>query len=266
MKHSETIAALAVALVAAQKEIKAVPKESVNPHFRSKFASLDAITDAVKPALHKNGLAVVQGATTPISDANGRLTAIALETMLIHTSGEWISNTVVLPVGTVPVKDREGNVIGAEPTAQTAGATTTYGRRYGLAAFFAITNDEDDDGNEASERSGVSKAATMKASPAPREGAASEQTGGQTRSPADKLMPFGKTRGKRLGDLNYGELDSAREWCEKTDATKFASLIMDIGIVLASRNERPVASAVGVGAGFDDFPSALQETDDDLPF
>lgn len=250
MKHSESMAAIGAALVKAQAEIKAVPKESVNPHFKSRFASLDAITDAVKPVLSKHGLSVIQG-TVPTTDETGELKTLVVETMLLHSSGEWISNAVAIPLD--------------KATAQGAGSAVTYGRRYGLAAFFCITNDEDDDGHEASERSGVSKAAGIKPSPVSRDGAAPEPTGGQTRSPHDKLMPFGKTKGKRLGDLNYGELDSARDWCEKTDATKFASLIADIGIVLAGRNERPVASAVGVGANFDDFPRALEETDDDLP-
>lgn len=169
MKHSESMAAIGAALVKAQAEIKGVAKDSVNPHFKSKFASLDAITDAVKPVLSKHGLAVIQG-TVPTTDEAGLLTALVVETMLLHTSGEWISNAVGIPLD--------------KATAQGAGSATTYGRRYGLAAFFAITNDEDDDGNEASERSGVSKAADIKSRPAPREGAASEQTGGPTSLPA----------------------------------------------------------------------------------
>lgn len=116
-------------------------------------------------------------------------------------------------------------------------------------------------------RSGAeSKAADIKSRPAPREGAASEQTGGQTpRAAADKLMPFGKTKGKRLGDLNYGELDSAREWCTKKDAPGFKDLIAAIEEVITSRNVRPAPALVGTES-FESFPRALEEVDDDLPF
>jgi hypothetical protein len=77
---------------------------------------------------------------------------------------------------------------------------------------------------------------------------------------ADKLMPFGNTKGKRLGDLHDEELEAAIAWCRKTDAKKFESLIGALKEVLAARS-------VGSGATmFEDFPRALEETDDDLPF
>ena len=245
MKHSDNMELVSAALVRVQAEIKPVGKDATNPHFKSKFASLDAITAAVKPALQKHGLAVVQG-TVPTTDETGSLTTLVVETMLIHLSGQWISNGVAIPLD--------------KATAQGAGSAVTYGRRYGLAALLAITNDEDDDGARASERS-EAKAADIKSSPAPREGVAPEQTGGPIRSAADKLMPFGKTKGKRLGDLHDEELEQAIAWCRKTDAKKFESLIAALEEVLASRS-------VGVGAtNFDDYPGALEDTDDDsLPF
>lgn len=119
--------------------------------------------------------------------------------------------------------------------------------------------------HQSSVSSGAKSAAGTKPSPVPREGAASEQTGGQTRSssksPADKPMPFGKTKGKKLGELGDTELEKTADWCRTTDAAKFKDLIGDIESVLDSRSSRAT-----VPADDDSFPNALREQDDDLPF
>src|SRR5690349_764105 len=93
MKQSPSIAQLAPALVAAQAELKAIAKDAKNPHFGSKFASLDAIIEVVRPALANHGLAVVQGG---LDSAPGFMT---VETMLVHVSGEWLSGGISLPLG-----------------------------------------------------------------------------------------------------------------------------------------------------------------------
>lgn len=138
MKHSESIAKLAVALVAAQSELRAIPKDATNPHYKSKYASLDSVVETVRPVLAKHGLAVVQGATVPETGAEGKLVGFAVETMLIHLSGEWVTNIAVVPV--------------AKPDAQGAGGALTYGRRYGLSALLSLATDEDDDGHAASRK------------------------------------------------------------------------------------------------------------------
>lgn len=141
MKHSETIANLAASLVAAQADLRAVGKDSVNPHFKNRYASLDAIVETTRPVLAKHGLAVVQGAS-PIVDEH--TLALSVETMLVHKSGEWLSNVAVVPV--------------SKMDAQGAGGALTYGRRYGLSALLSLATDEDDDGNTAAKVSGVKSA------------------------------------------------------------------------------------------------------------
>lgn len=138
MKHTESIAKLAMALVAAQRELKAITKDATNPHFRNKYASLDGIVETVRPTLAKHGLAVVQGATSPITDSDGSLCGFAVETMLIHDSGEWLCNAAIMPLVKVD--------------AQGAGGAMTYGRRYGLSALLSLATDDDDDGHTASQR------------------------------------------------------------------------------------------------------------------
>lgn len=234
MKHSDALSKVATALVAAQGEIKSITKDALNPHFKNKYVSLDALTEAVRPILVKHGLSLVQGGV-PTSDETGRLTALTVETMLLHSSGEWISNAITLPVGTVPIKNKAGEVVGAEPTAQTAGGAVTYGRRYGLTALLALTTDEDDDGVKASARSPAKTAASTPAVP--------------PKKAADKVMPFGHSKGKKLGDMDSSDLESAIAWCRETDEAKFENLIGAITEVLGAR---PVA--VGANVSDDDLP------------
>lgn len=145
MKHSESITKLAVALVAAQGELKAVGKDAVNPHFKNRYASLDSIIDTVRPVLARHNLAVVQGAGVPETNEHGQLVGFAVETMLIHSSGEWLSNAAVVPV--------------VKSDAQGAGGALTYGRRYGLSALLALATEDDDDGEVASRTTAVKSAA-----------------------------------------------------------------------------------------------------------
>lgn len=127
-RRSDDISSLAKALCAAQKEMRAAAKDGNNPHFKSSYATLASVLDAVREPLTNNGLAVVQ---LPGND-NGRIT---LETVLCHESGQFISSTF----GLAPVKN--------DP--QGAGSCLTYLRRYALAAVVGIAQ-ADDDANAAS--------------------------------------------------------------------------------------------------------------------
>lgn len=181
MKHSESLAAIGAALAAAQAEMQSVAKDSTNPHFKSKFASLDTIIESMRPVLALHGLCISQSAEP--RDGN----AIVVETMVLHKSGEWLSNSVLVPLAKV---DPQG-----------AGAALTYGRRFGLSAVLCVATDEDDDGNTASrpaarraERPPVRPTASTEAS-APKD-AASAPT-------ADENKRFD---GKRLGDYDSTDL------------------------------------------------------------
>ena len=132
------------ALVKAQSMIKNAVKDSTNPHYRSKYADLESVWDAIREALHKNGLAVLQ--LTDI-DPSG---APVLITRVIHTSGEHVE-------GRYPL-------VCKDPTdAQKLGSSTSYARRYALSAMLGVVQaDQDDDGNAAS---GIT---SYKAPPAPK--------------------------------------------------------------------------------------------------
>ena len=130
MKHSESIAALAGALAKAQLQIEPASKNATNPHFRSHYADLASIWDACRGPLNTNGLSIVQ------FPCDGDVGRTGLCTMLLHSSGEYISEVVT----TRSQKD--------DP--QGLGSALTYLRRYALAAVVGVTATEDDDGNAAS--------------------------------------------------------------------------------------------------------------------
>jgi len=130
MIKSESIKELATALSKAQGEMENASKTSANPYFKSKYADLAEIINTAKKVLAKNGLAVIQ-----MPSLEGEL--VTVETVLLHSSGEWLSNTAAAPLD--PKKH----------DSQAVGSAITYLRRYSLAAFLGIAQ-EDDDGNAAS--------------------------------------------------------------------------------------------------------------------
>jgi len=127
MNKSETIKEISVALHKAQAKIKAALKDATNPHFKSKYADLSSVVEAVKAPLLEAGIVFLQG----VEDAEN---GVAVETMLLHTSGEWLSSTLKIPA--------------TKQDAQGYGSAITYGRRYGLQSMCGVPA-EDDDGNAA---------------------------------------------------------------------------------------------------------------------
>src|SRR5262245_38614194 len=111
MNRSETIGKLAEALSKAQGTMKNAVKDSDNPFYKSKYADLASVSDACKPHLAANGLAVVQLPTM----REGKL---VLEYAILHNSGEWIGSEIEM----TPVK--------SDP--QGIGSAITYARRYTL--------------------------------------------------------------------------------------------------------------------------------------
>jgi hypothetical protein len=135
MNKSESIVNLAAAMVNAQKQVKGALRDSENPYFHSKYADLESVWNACREAAEANDLAVVQ---FPVSSAEG----VGVETVVMHASGEWISNEFILPFK----EDKKGDKVA---DAQAGGSCITYARRYAVAAIFRVCP-EDDDGQAAS--------------------------------------------------------------------------------------------------------------------
>lgn len=123
MNKSESIAGLSKALAKAQGEVENASKSSVNPHFKSKYADLAEVLNTVRPVFSANGLAFLQ---MPSFDGG----VVSVETVLTHESGEWLSNVASAPI--------------TKQDAQGVGSAITYLRRYSLAAFAGIAQEDDD--------------------------------------------------------------------------------------------------------------------------
>jgi hypothetical protein len=129
MLQSESVKELNTALAKAQGELFAAKKDSINPHFKSKYADLASVWEACREALSSNGLSVTQ---MPAEFQNNIMTLV---TRISHSSGEWLEQTMTCPVG--------------KPDPQGIGSCLTYMRRYALAAVVGVYQD-DDDANSAS--------------------------------------------------------------------------------------------------------------------
>jgi hypothetical protein len=132
---SEKIDQLAIALSKAQGEMPTVPMNAVNPFLRNRYADLAEMIKVATPVLAKNGLAISQQAIS--NDGH-----VGVTTTLIHTSGQWIEDTISLPLG-----DEKGKSL-----AQVAGSIITYLRRYSYGAIVGLATDEDTDGNQPAKR------------------------------------------------------------------------------------------------------------------
>ena len=230
MQHSEFLNELGAALAKAQATVKGAKKDSANPFFKSAYADLASVWDACREALTANGLSVVQ---FPGEFANGVAT---LETVLLHSSGQWMSVTAGAPVG--------------KQDAQGVGSVITYLRRYALAAVASVSP-EDDDGNASvgrdKGRGGKSTAGAgprTAAAPAP---ASAPPPQPLTEKPltlvekeaapwdvGQKLWPGpGSKKGTPLKDLTSEELVAGLAWIKKTG--RFGEYEQPIGEVLESR-------------------------------
>lgn len=127
MKKSESIKNICKALITFNVKVGAIIKDSKNPFFKSSYASLDNILDAIKIPLAESGLAVMQ---FPTGDH-------CLTTIVMHESGEWIQSIYRIR----PIKD----------DAQGIGSCLTYQKRYALVSALCLNIlEKDDDGNQAS--------------------------------------------------------------------------------------------------------------------
>jgi len=126
MHTSESTDKLFTAIAKAQAEMPTVAKTAINPHFRSKFAPLDAVHKAAQPILAKHGLALL--AVTSAADSE------AVTMVRLQCGDQWLECTLAMkPKSTDP---------------QQIGSCNTYARRYLYGMLFGLVTEEDTDGTD----------------------------------------------------------------------------------------------------------------------
>lgn len=128
---SATIGKIAAALAKAQgnfgkvvKDKKADVKHKNGGSHSYNYATLAGVLEAVREPLSAEGITFLQPST--VTDR-----AALVRTVLIHESGEWLSD----PGMPMPVNGGD---------AQAVGSAITYARRYGLTALLGIAQEDDD--------------------------------------------------------------------------------------------------------------------------
>ena len=128
MPAKKTHETLASALAAAQGDMSNASKNAKNPHFKSTYADLASLRDAVIPVLAAHGIACVQ-----LTSGDGSSASVTTRFM---GYGEQMD----LGTLTLPITGGRGN------PAHVLGGCITYLRRYSLSAACNVAA-EDDDGN-----------------------------------------------------------------------------------------------------------------------
>jgi hypothetical protein len=205
---SPEIGNIAPAVVKALGELSDVPKgreakipTKTGASYGYRYADLADALSMVRPILAKHGLVVMQNASNPDPDS------VAIMTMLLHTSGEWMMfSPLVLPNGR---------------TAQETGSAITYGRRYSLLAVLGLAA-EDDDGASAAPRQSrpATNRQTERPAPAPKKPTPPSPEEDEIRRmlaevntetaktiKSEFMSEFGK-----LADLPKDKVSEARDW------------------------------------------------------
>ena len=115
------------ALLEVQKEAPALQRDGLNPHFKSKYVTLETVMQTVLPILNRHGVVLVQA--TDYDDN--------LITKLIHADTGELESTAM-------------RMVMSKDDAQGYGSAMTYARRYAIMGMLGLVADADDDGNAAS--------------------------------------------------------------------------------------------------------------------
>jgi hypothetical protein len=198
---------LAQALSKMQGQMTPAIKDATNPAFKSKYADLASVWEAIRKPLSDNGLSVTQ--QTDVLD-NGQMILI---TTVWHMSGESL-------VARYPLTP-------AQNTIQAVGSCLSYARRYSISALLGVTQD-DDDGNAGSGTPGTetaaksSKGVTTWKPPAAQD---AKKPAGGSAAPVDAAQTWAKNAARALQDMRSA--DEVDAWlaaaADKLDRLKAVS-------------------------------------------
>ena len=161
-RSSENVAAIATALAKAQTELSNPEKAMIGTVYNARseipqsfrYASLSSGLDIIRKTLGGHQIAITQ--TTDIDRTNG---TVNLTTLLLHTSGEWISS------------DWPVCQLSETSAPRRMGAALTYARRYALFTLVGIAGEDDldapDTANEPPQGDKAEVGVALNSEPAP---------------------------------------------------------------------------------------------------
>lgn len=152
MEHSEDMDQVGAALAAAAAELHDVQHDAKNPHLRNRYASLSAVLTTARPILARHGLTMTQWLSGQVRVSEG----VAVTTMILHTSGQWIRSTV-----SAVVLEARGVSL-----AQSGGIQISYLRRYAAMAALGVSSTDDDLDGEIPGHGATAKKQARPAAPA----------------------------------------------------------------------------------------------------
>lgn len=179
LETSEQFTEIAAALASAEAEFKPIEKDSEAEiqgeakgsgrefRFTFEYASLASVLEAVRPALAKHGIAILQ----PAQHKNEQgAVVVSVQTWLVHKSGQWFRSPV-------------SAFITAAGDPKKVGIAMTYARRYQISALLGVAAEEDKDADGTGQRKETVRrappaSATGRSAPPPRERAA--ESGGDS--------------------------------------------------------------------------------------
>lgn len=217
---------LATALLGFQSAAPALQKDKINPHFRSRYLSLEALMEQVLPVLNENGLVLIQQPGYELvrgSEHNPDTLTATLTTTLLHvTSGDKLESEMLL--------------MAAKDDPQGQGSAITYARRQAAMSMLGLVADADDDANRAQQqrtRRAASPAASRKPAtpdPAPEPAPAPEgsQEAAQAADAAAATTPDDPAQTAKLVglahsliadiQLDFGDHPDGMPWSDRMDA------------------------------------------------
>lgn len=139
---SQSKVQMILSLKNAQEQMPDLVKDATNPHFKSKFVSLEAMLTQITPILRKNGLFIIQ----PFCECAGGVPGV--KTILFHENGESMESICPIPA--------------AKGGAQEQMAASSYARRYSIVGILGLVPVEPDDDGETAEGRGRIQASTVK--------------------------------------------------------------------------------------------------------
>lgn len=129
MITSQETTNLIKAMIEVAPEISSISKSK--QAYGYKYATLDSLIDMLRSVLPAHGLWFMQMPTRHEGQS-------CLLTRIIHSSGEWMEDSIEMT---------DTELQGKANDTQKVGASITYYRRYALSSIFGVAADEDVDGN-----------------------------------------------------------------------------------------------------------------------